>query len=239
MNVEIKKKITYGVCLVHCAFIALILFKAPLRPAKKQAPIVVKTVVMQQTEKKIAPKAPTASRTAKARVPATPPVPAPKKAAASEKKPAPKATKPVPKIEKTEPSISPALLRELEESIAKIEEKEDKQKKVIKKTAPLSLQIDAPEVAAVPSTQIEQDYIAVLTETLHASLHLPEFGEVKIELTLNQDGTVAKLRVLKTESVQNRKYLEAELPRLKFPFFRGSYAKQTAHTFTLTFCNEP
>jgi hypothetical protein len=247
MNVDTKQKITYSVCLVHCVFIAFILFKAPLVPAKKQhKPIVVKTVAFkpQVTEKKATP---AVSRPA--RVPA-PDTPAVQKSPASVKKlvenkqqtkkvTAPAKTKPVPKAE-PQLAIPPSLLRELEESIAKIEEKEDKQTKAKKTKAaaltPLVLQIDVPEHAQ--STQMDEDYIAALTEKLHASLHLPDFGEVKIELTLNQEGTVAKLKVLKAESQQNRKYLETELPRLRFPLFSGCYAKQTAHTFTLTFCNE-
>jgi hypothetical protein len=73
---------------------------------------------------------------------------------------------------------------------------------------------------------------------LHSSLHLPDFGAVKIELTLRQDGTVAKLKVLKTESEKNKQYLETHLVRLTFPYLKGAYAKQGEFTFVLNFCNE-
>jgi hypothetical protein len=140
-----------------------------------------------------------------------------------------------------DPLISNDLLKQLEASIAKMDSTSDKNKK--NKTAPMDkadialskLQIDT--LKSMDCIE-DSDYVTLLTQYLHTSLHLPDFGEVKIELTLHQDGTVAKLVVLKAESQKNKKYLESTLTHLQFPFLRGSYAKQQQCTFTLNFCNE-
>jgi hypothetical protein len=139
-------------------------------------------------------------------------------------------------------SISSSLVQELEESIAKIEDHSGKMKKnqkFIGKRAPSRsnpLQIDQLDFKEEASES--NDYVDILVRQLHVSLNLPDFGEVKIELTLRQDGTVAKLKVLNAESQQNRKYLEAKLPQLKFPQLSGFKPEEKEHTFVLNFCNE-
>lgn len=262
----VRSAIIFSVCFVHLVFLSLLLFKSPFIPAKKQhKPILVKTVVVEPSRILIAEKKlmPVVSRTssqsavstqAKKAVPAVKPVSKAQPKAPVEKKSATKKENPLvkeqsAKVEKVKspvvqspppPSVSPSLLKELEESIAKIEDKSDKQSLSRKTNPKTTLSIPAPlQIDALPTIELESsDYISILTEHLHASLHLPDFGEVKIELTLQQDGTVAKLRVLKAESQQNRKYLESHLPLLKFPHLSGAFAKKNEHTFTLTFCNE-
>ncbi|MBS0604711.1 MAG: hypothetical protein JSS60_06715 [Verrucomicrobia bacterium] len=140
--------------------------------------------------------------------------------------------------------ISDSLLQELEESIAKIETKSDKSavgKKAsapLKAIAPIALQIDSVSGGDNSSDDGESDYADLLVGHLHRSLSLPEYGEVKIQLSLRQDGSVAKVIVLKTQSEKNRQYLESNLLRLKFPRFEGVYSNKKEHTFVLTFCNE-
>jgi hypothetical protein len=84
----------------------------------------------------------------------------------------------------------------------------------------------------------QSDYTDILVEHLHQSLSLPDYGEVKIQLSLRQDGTVVKVIVLKTQSEKNKQYLESNLLRLRFPRFDGAYANKKEYTFILTFCNE-
>jgi outer membrane biosynthesis protein TonB len=140
--------------------------------------------------------------------------------------------------------ISDSLLQELEESIAKIENKSDKgvTRKIApvgsKTFAPILLQIDIPSVELSDAEDGRSDYTDTLVSHLHQCLSLPDYGEVKIQLSLRQDGTVAKVVVLKTQSEKNKQYLESNLPRLKFPRFDGAYASKRECTFTLTFCNE-
>ena len=140
--------------------------------------------------------------------------------------------------------ISDSLLQELEESIAKIETKSDKgitSKKTFassKAFLPTPLQIDKIAADDLNAEDIKSDYTDVLVRHLHQVLSLPDFGEVKIQLSLRQDGTVAKLNVIKAQSEKNKHYLETNLPSLRFPRFEGIYASKKEHTFILTFCNE-
>ena len=140
--------------------------------------------------------------------------------------------------------ISDSLLKELEEGIAKMENKSDP-KAVAKKAtfpnktlAPLSLQIDIPSNQLQNFEDGQSDYKDILVQHLHQSLSLPDYGEVKIQLSLRQDGTVVKVNVLKTQSEKNKQYLENNLLRLKLPRFDGTYADKKEYTFILTFCNE-
>lgn len=134
--------------------------------------------------------------------------------------------------------ISDSLLKELEESIAKIETKSDKTTVRSKAIVPITLQIDTITEEDVFSDVSASSYTDALVDHLHRFLTLPEYGEVKIQLSLRQDGTVAKMDLLRAQSEKNRQYLESNLPRLKFPRFEGAYAKKKESTFILTFCNE-
>lgn len=215
--------------------------------AKPSAPVQAKPAAapMPKIEKPATPiKAPT-PKPAPAKTP-TPPAskPVPKKDPAIADKTLNKNAKAPPKKE-TKPDnrgkISEQLRKELEQSIAKIEGKKQNlsQKQQASRSqafTPIQLHIDSTETGS--SADADSDYPNLMIGYLHQSLHLPEFGEVKIQLTLRQDGSVAKLVVLNTESDKNKRYLEGSLPRLHFPSFSGSFAKKTEHTFVLTFCNE-
>lgn len=137
--------------------------------------------------------------------------------------------------------ISDSLLRELEESIAKIDGKGDKSptkrsaSAAVKQGTPIQLQIDT---LAAAEDESGDDYADVLLGHLHHYLRLPDYGEVKIQLSLRQDGSVARVVVLKSQSEKNRQYLETTLPRLVFPRFEGKYLNRKEHTFALAFCNE-
>lgn len=179
------------------------------------------------------------------------------KAAASEKKltsaPQPKKTEPAiadkqisqdkkplssQEIPQKRAKISDSLLQELEESIAKIEQKADKKGGIekLKPGSPLALQIDT---SSPDQTHAEEgSYIEMLVEHLHQALQLPDYGEVKIQLSLRQDGSVAKIAVLRAKSQKNKRYLEENLPHLRFPRFEGSLAKTQESSFILTFVNE-
>lgn len=131
--------------------------------------------------------------------------------------------------------ISDSLLKELEDSIAKIENKSSKVS-TGKALAPIPLQIDI-----APSENFEEGqspYTEGLVNHLHQYLRLPDYGEVKIQLSLRQDGTVVKVIVLKSQSEKNKQYLESHLPRLKFSRFDDADANKKEYTFILTFCNE-
>jgi hypothetical protein len=142
------------------------------------------------------------------------------------------------KTKKNTPPPAPhpdKVWKEIDEALAKIDDK------VYSK--PQS-KLDVPQVRSSSSSQIPfpdfgemEEEIGTHEETLisflHTSLKLPEFGEVKIQLTVKKDGSVVRLVVLEAQSQKNKAYLEKNLPLLKFPLI---FDKEK--TFTLTFCNE-
>jgi outer membrane biosynthesis protein TonB len=245
------------VIFLHVAFVLILLIAPPFSIHKKQRkPLVVKTVTPQpkmQTkalEKKSLPAAPAPkpkplpqqpkketvpSPTVKKELPKPAPPAVKKEPAIAERTPA----KPKPPTHTKQPppqqraKISDSLLQQLEESIAKIEQTPSSKKVLEPTVSPIRLRIDQNE-----AEDADQDYINSLVSYLHQSLSLPDYGEVKIQLSLRQDGTVAKMVILKTQSEKNRQYLESRLSNLRFPRFDGMYANKKEQTFILTFCNE-
>jgi hypothetical protein len=215
------KKITSLVISLHIIFILALLFspaqKTPLPKKHIAVRTVVPTVKMPARPKPAPAKAPATSKT----------VTPPKKTPPAPPKSSPPAKKPV-AAEKNKPRKSPAVkappvAREEKEPLAKIEEK---------LYTPPRLQLVVPKIEEPPSQEGSQSE-EVLVAFLHGTLNLPEFGDVKIQLTLNRDGSVAKVVVVQAESKKNRAYLEDHLPCLKFPLIL-----EQEKTFTLTFCNE-
>jgi type II secretory pathway component HofQ len=187
---------------------------------KEHKPLAVRHIAMTVS--------PPAAPVKTAQAPAAPkaaPRPTPKKVSTPQPQPAPKKQQPV-----VQNSALAALAKELEKNIAHMETGAV-QRKFTPAQKGARLQIDLQEESA-------NDYVPVLTHFLHTALHLPDFGAVKMQLTVRRDGSVAKLLVLKTESEENRKYLETQIPLLRFPPLQGEYAKSGEHVFVLTFCNE-
>ena len=157
------------------------------------------------------------------------------------KKPAPVKT-PAVKKEKKAPIVSAKLAKQLEESIAKIDEKTDNFKadkhsaktKAKKVQAPIALDSFENEQMLISSGEIKE----LLILELKNSLHLPDFGEVTIHLILRNDGSVASVRVMKSASKKNSDYLEKELPKHSFPFISSLKLKDKERDFVITFCNE-
>lgn len=248
-----KKPIIIFVVFLHVA----ILFCFSITPYKKpqiKRPLIVTTTIQIQEQKKQKPKPPPSAPKAPqppkisppAPSPAQPPkpvpvparpkptpvkplTPAPAKPGAkpSPKKPTTttKATKAIPEKRKSvtepEPMISEQLMREIEESIAKIEGKN------------ATVYIDN-----TLKLDYAEGYEEVLIAHLRSHLQLPEFGEVKIKLTLSKNGSVIKLSVLNAESERNKKHLETHLYTIQFPPLDVLGIKKPEQTFVLTFCND-
>jgi outer membrane biosynthesis protein TonB len=186
----------------------------------------------KETVKKEAPKkeAPLKSKTTSPKTAAAKPAPA-KSKPINQKKPA--------MVEKGKPKKPPKapdkVWKEINEALAKIDDKvySKSQSKLdvpqMKGTSPSKFPFpDFGEMDEGEGTEEE-----TLGSFLSSSLNLPEFGEVKIQLTIKKDGSVARLSVLQAESKKNKAYLEKHLPLLKFPLILDK-----EKTFTLTFCNE-
>jgi hypothetical protein len=252
----IQKKILTIVLCLHGAFLLLaILSPKAVTQKKPQKPLVVKTITPSAApqEKMIQARAPSApvSKIAKvekkeeaaAAKPTPPPAqkPTPKKAPpiADKKlvKEKEKKNTPVKQAqEEKRERMSQKLLQELEESLNRLETKPEKKKGSGKKQD-FSKAIDPLNFGSGFGSEASDsgDYSGSLVGYLKQVLNLPEYGDVKIQLTVKEDGSFVNLVVLKAESEKNRKYLETSLPHLSFPPLKG---KKKQETFTVTFCNE-
>lgn len=185
-------------------------------PGKPSAP---KTKPAEKSATKT--KAPPASTTAKK----TPP--------SSQAKRSPKS--------KEKPAIPNELVQQLQESIAKIEKKPDKYAIEEPFVLPERLAPSSRSDAA-PAAQDSRAFLAgvkeELMQQLHLALHLPDFGEVKIQLELSESGRVQTIKVLKAASQKNREYLERELPRMSFSFISMHRLSAKERTFVISFHNE-
>ena len=232
-----QRKITSAVVLLHLLVIMTFLF-TPQHRATKPHHVVVRT---HMTHPKTPTKTVAAARpqgrpaSAKKTSPSAKPT---AKAAPSKPKPAKKNPKKTAVVEAgkkvkvkkpTPPPAEPAEEVSSEEIAAKPEKRYSGPKLDI--PAPIGLlEIDQKESSSFFSIEGPQDEFISF---LHGALHLPDFGEVKIELTLT-DGVVSKVVVLNSESAKNKAYLEKHLPLLKFP----PRDDLKSRTLILTFCNE-
>lgn len=87
-------------------------------------------------------------------------------------------------------------------------------------------------------TSREATYRDELAGRLRLLLKLPEYGEVKISLTLNRSGGVDKVVILSAESSNNKKYIEKMLPTLQFPPFGNNFESLSQYTFNINLSNE-
>lgn len=138
-------------------------------------------------------------------------------------------------------------MAEAQESIAKISGNRDKLTSN-KLASPISnvphaithLEIDSLSTAKgnAALSSYEISYREELAGRLKLLLRLPEYGDVKINLTLDRTGKVSKVAIVTTDSAVNRKYIEETLPKLSFPPFGNHYASATEYTFSITLSNE-
>lgn len=87
-------------------------------------------------------------------------------------------------------------------------------------------------------TTQERDYYDELASRLKLLLRLPEYGEVKIKLTLERSGQFIKLAIVTAQSKKNREYIEQMLPTLKFPSFGDNFNSKSQHTFLINLSND-
>jgi hypothetical protein len=242
------KRIAYSVIALHLFVIFWSLLWMPSKKKRPQ-PLQVRTVVQAkpppvQPPKPIQKPVVAAVKTeVKAKQPIfKPPTPVKPK---PKKPPPPKIVRPKPtpkKIiqpvrsppQKSKPVISPDLVKQLQQSIAKIDQKSHKE-------SPNDI---LPTPKWIPKLKIDEEFegeeslfIATLIQCLQNTLDLPEFGEVKVELVLKCDGSFIKMKVLQSESERNKKFLEQELKTVSFPEFNGNLKNEKEHAFTITFCN--
>lgn len=190
---------------------------------------------------------PTPAKETKPKPPAPAPTTKPKEVKKSEKKkeiPPPKVDKIETKKIETKPktAVNPKkkeLLAKAQENIAKIQ---STRLNPMKNTAnleipkPKSFEIESPGESDLNDREI--GYRDELAGRLKLMLRLPEFGEVKIKLTLEKTGRVVKVMVIAAESDLNRKYVEKELPTVSLPPFGNNFSGMSEYTFSITLSNE-
>ncbi len=84
----------------------------------------------------------------------------------------------------------------------------------------------------------EASYIDEVVNRLKLMLRLPEYGDVKVKLTLERNGKVAKVVIVSAKSTANKEYIEKNLPKLNFPAFGKNFSDEPQYTFSLVLCNE-
>lgn len=84
----------------------------------------------------------------------------------------------------------------------------------------------------------EMAYRDELAVRLKLSLKLPEYGEVKVKLTVERSGKIAAIKILEFKSKKNADYIEKHLPRLEMPKFGSNFSGSTTHDFTIIMSNE-
>lgn len=97
-----------------------------------------------------------------------------------------------------------------------------------------SMKVDSLE----PVEGEDKGYYGALANTLRHSLRLPEFGEVKIHLTLDRHGRVVEVKIVGTENENNQRYVEKVLPTVQFIPFGKYYRNEKTHTFMITLTND-
>lgn len=104
-----------------------------------------------------------------------------------------------------------------------------------------SLQIDALPVGSAMGTELsakEMDYRDEVAYRLKLALRLPDYGSVKIKLTLDRSGKVSTVQTVSSESKKNQQYVENNVPSLVFPSFGVQFAGLSQYTFLVTLNND-
>lgn len=176
--------------------------------------------------------------------------PAPKKQTVEKKiekaSPPPEPPKPDPAVEALK-AKQRTLLQQAKEKMGRVDTRSDK----LLASAPSSflatatpsriesLNIDTLFIdTATPMNAKEMAYRDELAHRLKLLLKLPDYGEVKLKLTLERSGKVLKVKILNAQSSGNREYVEKTLPSLKMPAFGNNFAESPEYTFTITMSNE-
>lgn len=194
--------------------------KATPKPAPKPAP--------KPVSKPVAKKSPPAKTAPKKNVTQAPSPPDPKIAAAKKKK--------------------QELLARAQGALAKLNQKDTSASKgevasldhiklpsQIGALAVDSLRFEEP---ASGFTARERSYRDELASRLKLLLKLPEYGLVKLKLTLARNGKVTHVDILSSESAANRTYIQKTLKTLTFPAFGDNFGSETSHTFQITLSSD-
>lgn len=178
-------------------------------------------------------------------------VPAKPKEPPAKKKTIPKST-PKPKVDNSAKEAEKTKRRELlanaQKSIAKMQSAHDtlapkSNTEIASSTIPGRIETLSSQTLAIIDegnsfSEQEHSYHEELASRLKLLLRLPEFGSVKIQLTLKRSGEFVAVSVVNAKSNKNRTYIEKMLPTLNYPGFGDNFTGKDQHTFTINLSND-
>lgn len=196
--------------------------KAAVKPVPKESPKETPKAAKQQVKEPVKPAAKAPSK------PATPSAPSEKNTVTSP--------------EKMSLSTNKALIAEAQKALADISSTPIKSvsKTQSEVTAPLLtlFSLDSKENTQGELSAIELGYCEELIMHMRLSLRLPTHGDVKLRLTLKKNGSVVKMEILSSASLENKNYIEKMLSQMQFPSFGQNFPGEDQHAFLVTLTNE-
>lgn len=138
------------------------------------------------------------------------------KSESSKPTPKPSASKPAPANTNNEVKKQQSILKQIETNLTAISTATTPSTSKKQIEVPI---FSEPQLSDISSEILPEDLttnekiILLLQETLQ----LPEFGEVKVFLSIDRSGRLQSLEVLKAESAKNAEFLKNRLPDLQFP----------------------
>ncbi|MFN4175049.1 MAG: energy transducer TonB, partial [Parachlamydiaceae bacterium] len=101
------------------------------------------------------------------------------------------------------------------------------------------LKIDNLAISTESSLSVrERGYRDELASRLKLTLKLPEYGVVKLKLTLNRLGKVTDVTIVQSESAGNKGHIKKALPSISFPPFGDNFIGHETYTFQITLNSE-
>ncbi len=144
-----------------------------------------------------------------------------------------------------------ALLAKAKETLAKMGETRDKMSSssssVNLEAAALPQELGVLQVDALPWGETgssgewgtkEISYSDEVAYRLKMALRFPDYGAVKIKLTLDRTGRIVKVETVQSESSKNKAYVESKIPTLLFPSFGQRFQGVQQNTFVITLQND-
>ncbi len=141
-----------------------------------------------------------------------------------------------------------ALLAKAKENLAKMNENREKIASSTTpklNTTPLPKELDSLHVDALAMGENseswgtkEASYADEVAYRLKMALKLPDYGAVKVKLTISRTGKVIKVETMQSESKKNTSYIETKIPNLLFPAFGLKFQGVEQNTFVITLQND-
>lgn len=237
---EVSWRRIFGkVLLVHLALVAGIwLAYRQVGPLVAKKPLAVRVVEPVMTVTSPSPPSPRKASPSPAAV-QRPSIA--KTAPAKEKKktelPPPKAKKDVAATKPLEDTQKNELISQLDKGLAALAAPKVAASKQ-EATKPPAQGHSVPNVAKELNPSLSAGYEEELVTRLRLLLRLPEYGAVRVAMTLNRKGQVQKIAVLAAESLKNQEYIEKTLPGIVFPGFLAHFEGEEQHEFVLSLSNE-